>query len=71
MNSCARVKYPIATPTNPDNDAVSKEIAQIYVSDVTGKVTEAWHGLFALPETPHYLAMFSWGSTFGVNDAEL
>jgi amino acid transporter len=28
-------------------------------------LTETWHGLFALPQTPHYLAMFSWGSTFG------
>ena len=24
-----------------------------------------WKGLFALPETPHYDALFSWGSTFG------
>jgi amino acid transporter len=28
-------------------------------------LTETWHGLFALPQTPHYAAMFSWGSTFG------
>jgi amino acid transporter len=28
-------------------------------------LTEAWHGLFALAQTPHYLAMFTWGSTFG------
>jgi amino acid transporter len=24
-----------------------------------------WKGLFALPATPHYFAIFSWGSTFG------
>jgi amino acid transporter len=24
-----------------------------------------WTGLFALPATPHYFAMFAWGSTFG------
>ena len=24
-----------------------------------------WKGLFALPGTPHYDALFSWGSTFG------
>ena len=24
-----------------------------------------WKGLFALPATPHYEALFSWGSTFG------
>ena len=28
-------------------------------------ITVAWTGLFALPKTPHYSAMFSWGSTFG------
>jgi amino acid transporter len=28
-------------------------------------VNELWDGLFALPETPHYFAMFSWCSTFG------
>jgi amino acid transporter len=26
---------------------------------------ELWDGLFALPETPHYFAMFLWLSTFG------
>ena len=28
-------------------------------------VNELWTGLFALPETPHYFALFSWCSTFG------
>lgn len=28
-------------------------------------LTLFWTGLFALPATPHYSAMFSWGSTFG------
>jgi amino acid transporter len=28
-------------------------------------LTTFWTGLFALPKTPHYSAMFSWGSTFG------
>jgi amino acid transporter len=28
-------------------------------------VTTWWTGLFALPETPHYAAIFYWGSTFG------
>ncbi|MBV9793698.1 MAG: APC family permease [Actinobacteria bacterium] len=28
-------------------------------------LTTFWTGLFALPRTPHYSAMFSWGSTFG------
>jgi amino acid transporter len=28
-------------------------------------VNQYWTGLFALPKTPHYFAMFAWGSTFG------
>ena len=28
-------------------------------------LTRFWSGLFALPGTPHYFAMFAWGSTFG------
>jgi amino acid transporter len=27
--------------------------------------TELWDGLFALPETPHYFAVFAWCATFG------
>jgi amino acid transporter len=32
---------------------------------VTIGVTKFWVGLFALPQTPHYFAIFAWGSTFG------
>jgi amino acid transporter len=28
-------------------------------------VNQYWTSLFALPQTPHYFAMFAWGSTFG------
>lgn len=28
-------------------------------------VNQLWTGLFALPQTPHYFALFVWGSTFG------
>jgi hypothetical protein len=27
--------------------------------------TEFWKSLFALPETPHYFAIFAWSATFG------
>ena len=27
-----------------------------------------WKGLFALPATPHYFALFAWGSTSGPYD---
>ncbi len=32
---------------------------------VTLLVNQFWTGLFALPATPHYFALFAWGSTFG------
>ena len=32
---------------------------------VTLLINEFWTGLFALPDTPHYFALFAWGSTFG------
>ena len=32
---------------------------------VTLLVNQFWTGLFALPKTPHYFALFAWGSTFG------
>jgi TolB protein len=44
------VKYPIATPTNPDNDAISKEIAQVESFDM--KVA----GPFKVVDPAAYLA---------------
>jgi amino acid transporter len=32
---------------------------------ITLLVNQFWTGLFALPATPHYFALFAWGSTFG------
>jgi amino acid transporter len=32
---------------------------------VTLLVNQFWTSLFALPNTPHYFALFAWGSTFG------
>ena len=32
---------------------------------ITLIVNQFWTGLFALPATPHYFALFAWGSTFG------
>ena len=32
---------------------------------VTLLVNQFWTSLFALPATPHYFALFAWGSTFG------
>jgi amino acid transporter len=35
------------------------------VSIVMVLFAELWDGLFAIPDTPHYLALFQWLSTFG------
>jgi amino acid transporter len=37
----------------------------LFASLVTLAADLWWKGLFALPATPHYFAIFSWGSTFG------
>jgi amino acid transporter len=34
-------------------------------SVVTLLINQFWTSLFALPQTPHYFALFAWGSTFG------
>jgi amino acid transporter len=35
----------------------------VYLATIA--ITKWWTTLFALPETPHYVAMFSWGATYG------
>jgi amino acid transporter len=37
----------------------------VAASILTLLVNQFWTGLFALPKTPHYFALFAWGSTFG------
>src|SRR5262249_52858380 len=37
----------------------------IVAAIVTLLVNQFWTGLFALPKTPHFFALFVWGSTFG------
>ena len=42
--------------------------ATVFIAGVSVVVLLAdlfWTGLFALPATPHYFALFAWGSTFG------
>jgi amino acid transporter len=44
---------------------VGANIFVVAIYAVWALLTAFWTGLFALPGTPHYSAMFSWGSTFG------
>ena len=43
--------------------AASAGVAVFYLLTIV--LTQAWTGLFAQPGLPHYVAMFSWGSTYG------
>jgi amino acid transporter len=44
---------------------VGAAIFVVAIYAIFALLTVTWNGLFALPQTPHYSAMFSWGSTFG------
>jgi amino acid transporter len=44
---------------------IAASLLLVVVYAIVIVITKWWTGLFALPETPHYFAIFSWGSTFG------
>jgi amino acid transporter len=47
------------------NTPLAAAVVVVALHVVAVILTLAWNGLFAQPEMPHYVAMFSWGSTFG------
>jgi amino acid transporter len=55
----------LATVSRKRGTPVGANIFVVAVYAVCALLTVFWTGLFALPSTPHYSAMFSWGSTFG------
>jgi len=54
----ARVSKRYGTPVGATLLVVGAAVAVLLLN-------QFWTGLFALPKTPHYFAMFSWGATFG------
>ena len=47
------------------NTPLTASIVVVVADLIFIAVTQWWNGLFALPQTPHYIAMFSWGAAFG------
>jgi len=54
----ARVSRRHGTPLGATLFVVGAAVATLLIN-------QFWTGLFALPQTPHYFALFAWGSTFG------
>ena len=60
-----RIPGVLAVTSKRHNSPLGATIFLLGASVVTLLVDQYWKGLFALPATPHYFALFAWGSTFG------
>jgi amino acid transporter len=60
-----RIPGVLARTSRRYDSPLGATIFLVGVSLVTLALDEWWKGLFALPATPHYFALFAWGSTFG------
>ncbi len=60
-----RLPAPLATVSKRHRTPVAAIALVIGVCLLYIVFNQFWTGLFALPKTPHYFALFSWNSTFG------
>jgi amino acid transporter len=60
-----RIPAPLAITSKKHGSPLGASAFIIGLAVVTLLVNQFWTGLFALPGTPHYFAMFAWASTFG------
>src|ERR1700730_11387793 len=60
-----RLPAPLAITSKRNGAPLGAAAFVIAASIVTLLINQFWTGLFALPATPHYSALFAWGSTFG------
>jgi amino acid transporter len=60
-----RIPASLAIVSKRHSSPLGATVFIIGASVVTLLVDLFWTGLFALPATPHYFALFAWGSTFG------
>jgi amino acid transporter len=60
-----RIPAPLAITSKKHGSPLGAAAFIIAAAIVTLLVNQFWTGLFALPATPHYFALFAWGSTFG------
>jgi amino acid transporter len=59
------VPAPLAAVSKKHGSPLGAGAIIVATAVITLLVNQFWTGLFALPGTPHYFAMFAWGSTFG------
>jgi amino acid transporter len=60
-----RIPGVLATTSKRYDSPVGAMIFLVGASLLTLAADVWWKGLFALPATPHYFALFAWGATFG------
>ncbi len=60
-----RIPAQLAIVSKRHRSPLGATVFVVAASVVTLLVDLFWTGLFALPATPHYFALFAWGSTFG------
>jgi amino acid transporter len=60
-----RIPGQLAIVSRRHGSPLGAAVFLVGASVVTLLLNQFWTGLFALPKTPHYFAMFAWGSTFG------
>ena len=60
-----RIPAPLAITSKKHGSPLGAAAFIIAAAVVTLLVNQFWTSLFALPATPHYFALFAWGSTFG------
>jgi amino acid transporter len=60
-----RIPAPLAVVSRRRGSPVGATVFVAAVALVVLLLNQFWTGLFALPATPHYFAMFAWESTFG------
>jgi amino acid transporter len=60
-----RIPAPLAVTSKRHGSPLGAGIFVIGASVAALLANQFWTSLFALPDTPHYFALFAWGSTFG------
>ena len=60
-----RIPAPLAITSKKHGSPLGAAAFVVGAAIVTLLINQFWTGLFALPKTPHYFALFAWGSTFG------
>lgn len=60
-----RIPAALAVVSKRHHTPLGATIFVIGAAGATLLINQYWTGLFALPKTPHYFSLFSWGATFG------